>query len=231
MKVKLKVLVVVAYAMLVVAGVAPCFAQAPAAPQGTPNTPATPSTNKAPQTLDAAVSLTAAYDNDLSGLGAAATEIFGPEVTAYSDQILANAEYRWAARDVEIRASGTSTWLHDRRSGIVTGLSRSGAAGLTARLPRRTTLILNQTVNASPANLYNLFPRATAGPGAAPPATHDFGASQYDWYTYTSRASLTHDATRRLSLTVGATGELSEAVGQGPTTGPSGRHSRDTPST
>ena len=213
MRTNLNVPLVIAFAMLVIAGADPCFAQAPAVPQGPANQQANP---KGRQTLDGSVSLSAAYDSDVSG-GApvGATQLFGPEVIAHSNQLLAGAEYRWAARDVQIRANGTSAWLHDRQSGVVTGLSRSAAAGLTARLPGRTTLTLNQTALSSRSNLYNLFPRAAvSGPGTAPPAANDYGASDFDWFSYSTQATLTHDATRRLNLSVTATGELAERVRQ-----------------
>jgi hypothetical protein len=205
---------VFAIAMLVVAGVAPCLAQAPADVQANPN-------QQERQTLDASVSLTAAYDSDVSGWGPA-TQFFGPESIAHSNQFATTAEYRWTARDVEIRASGTSAWLQDRQTGMVAGLSRSGAAGLTARLPRRTTLLFNQTAVSSPSNLYNLFPRAAVtGPGTAPPTAHDYSANDFDSSVYSARATLTHEATRRLGFSFNAAGELSETATLATTAGPS----------
>ena len=212
MKTTSTALLVIATAMLVVVAAGPCLAQTTAAPQG-PSTAGQPTAKpKGPQTFDATASLTAAFDNDLSAGAVDVSQLFGPEVIAHSNQLQTTAEYRWAARDIQIRASGASAWLHDRQSGIVAGLSRSGAAGLTARLPRRTTLTFNQSAVASNSNLYNLFPRAAASPGTVPPAVHDYGANNLDWYTYSSQATLTHDATRRVSFTLGAIGEFAETA-------------------
>jgi hypothetical protein len=214
--INLRVSFVIATAMLVVAGVAPCLAQAPADPQENPNP-------QERQTFDATVSLTAAYDSDVAGWApAGAAQFFGPEAIAHSNQFSTTAEYRWSIRDVEVRASGTSAWLQDRQTGTVAGLSRSAAAGLTARLPWRTTLLFNQTAVSSPSNLYNLFPRAAVtGPGAAPPTAHDYGANHFDSSVYNARATLTHEATRRLGFSFNAIGELSETASPSTAAGPS----------
>jgi hypothetical protein len=205
-----RILLVLATAMLVVPAAAPSFAQATAAPQ-----PLGSANAGVGQTLDVSLSLTAASDIDVSAqTSTGASSLLGPESIVRSNQFVGDGTYRWRARDVEIRASGNSAWLQDQQSRVFRGLSHTGAVGLVARLPRRTTLLLNQTGTYSPSYLYNLFPRAAAGPGEAPPAAPDYGANTLASYSSVTQATLTQNLTRRSNLTLSATGERAVTVGR-----------------
>jgi hypothetical protein len=185
------------------------------------NPPETPNAN-ARESLDFTLSVIAAYNSDVSmEVPAAVNQLFGPQSIARSNQLHGNANYRWAARDVQIRATGTSAWIHDRQSGAVSGLSHTAAGGLQARLPRRMTLIVDQSATYSPSYLYSLFPRAagTTGPGEVPPAARDYDANNFETYSYNAQATLTHNVTRRTSVSVSATGEHALTVPRGTTAG------------
>jgi hypothetical protein len=211
------VLLVLAIAMLAVPAATTSFAQATAPPQGSPN-------QNAREALDVTLSVTAAYNSDVSTAAptAAVNQLLGPDSIARSNQFHGNANYRWAADDLQVIASGTTAWLHDPQRGAVGGLGHTGAAGLTARLPRRTTLLVNQTATYSPSQLYNLFPRAAAtGPGEAPPAAPDYGANDFGSYSYATQATLTHDVTRRSSVSVSATADRTLTDHRGTTAGQS----------
>jgi hypothetical protein len=214
----------IAIAMLAVPAATASFAQVAAAPQDAFTENAREAANgNARETLDFTVSLIAAYNSDGAiAAPAAVNQLFGPQSIARSNQLHGHANYRWAARDVQIQATGTSAWIRDRQSGAVSGLSHTANGGLTARLPRRTLLVVNQTAGYSPSYLYNLFPRAGGtGPGEVPPAARDYDANDFETYSYGAQATLTHNVTRRSSVSFAATGEyaLTHTRTQGTTAG------------
>jgi hypothetical protein len=118
--------------------------------------------------------------------------------------LLGSVDYQWRGRDVQIRTGGASTLRHHRRGGEITSVSHTAAAGVTARLPWRNTLSVNQTALYSPSYLYNLFPRAAArAVGEAPPAAPDHSVTDLESYSYETQLTLKHDLTRRTSFTIG----------------------------
>jgi hypothetical protein len=207
--INLRGLFVLAIATLGVHGATPSFAQSDAVPQGKPaeNVRQAPGTQG--QTLDVSMSLSAAYDSDLSVSPSAATPyLFGPELITNSNNLLGSGRYQWQSRDVQFLANGTSQWVHDRRSGLVSDLSHAASANLTARLPRHMTLLLDQTTTHTPSPLYSVFPRVGAtGRGEARSAAPDSGANDIDTYAYAARATLEQALTRRNTLSVTANGD------------------------
>ena len=219
MTIKLRVLLVLAIAMLGVHGAAPAFAQSDVVPKGTPaeNGPQTPGNGG--QTLNGSLSLTAAYDNDLSAeTVTSAIYVFGPQSITNSNQLIGNGQYQWRARDVQFRADGTSLWVHDRQTGRIKGLNQTVAGTLTARLPRRMTLLVDQAMTYTGSPLYTLFPRVAATNGVeSGPAAPDSGADEVHVYAYTAQATLVQALTRRSALRVSATGERGLTVRRGTT--------------
>lgn len=214
-----RVLLVLAIATFGVHGATPSFAQSDAVPQGAAggNAGQTPGANG--QTLDVSVSVTAAYDSDLSVEAAAVTPyLFGPELITNSNQLVGNGRYQWRARDVQFQANGTSQWVHDRRTGLVSGLSHAAAGNLTARLPRHMTLLVDQTTTHTASPLYSLFPRVGAtGRGEAPSVAPDSGAYDSETYAYAAQATLEQALTRRSTLSVSTNGDYALTARRGTT--------------
>jgi len=213
-------ILVLAIAAVVAAGVAPALAQATASPPPSNGLfRGSTSGANAGQTLDVTLALSAAYDNDVSvEAGPVLNQLLGADTTAQSTLLDTAAHYGWQGRDVQVRGTGTSTLRHDRFSGDISSVSHSATAGLTARLPWRTTLFANQTATYSPSYLYALFPRAAAiGPGEAPPAAPDSPASNFESYSYGTQMTLSHAFTRRSS--VSAIAERNKTDYRGTTTG------------
>jgi hypothetical protein len=216
--------VLIAIVMLAVSVAAPSFAQVAVPPEDAFTQNARQAANgNARETLDFTVSLIAAYNSDDTiESRAAVNQLFGPQSIARSNQLHGNATYRWAARDVQIRGTGTTAWIRDGQSGAVSGLSHTASGGLTARLPRRTNLVVDQAATYAPSYMYNLFPRAAgAAPGDVPAAARDFDANDFETYSYNAQATLTHNVTRRTSVSLAATGDysLTNTRAQGPTAG------------
>jgi hypothetical protein len=206
-----RVLLVVVMAMLVVRGATPSFAQTDILQPG----PQADSGRQAPgtvgQTLNVSLAMAAAYDSDLSVEASAASFLIGPQLITNSNQLLGSGRYQWRARDVQLRADGSSLWVHDRQTGRIGGLNHSAAGNLTARLPRRITLLVDQTVTYSDSPLYRLFPQVAATDGGearqARPAATDSLANDFRAYSYNAQATLVKALTRRSNFSVSATGE------------------------
>ena len=215
MTINLRVLLVLTMATFGAHGATPSFAQSGAVPQGAAggNVRQAPGANG--QTLDVSVSATAAYDSDLSVEPSAATPfLFGPELITNSNQLVGNGRYQWRARDVQFQANGTSQWVHDRRTGLITGLSHAAAGNLTARLPRHMTLLVDQTTTHTASPLYSLFPRVGATGGEARAVAPDSGANETETYAYAAQATLEQALTRRNSLSVSTNGDYARTAGR-----------------
>lgn len=216
-------LLVLAIAAVVVAGVAPAFAQATgSAPPSNGLFGGGTSDAKAGQTLNLTLALSSAYDGDASvEAGPVVNQLLGPVSTAYSTLLDGSAQYGWQGRAVQVRATGASTLRHDRFSREISGGSQEATAGLNARLPWRTTLSASQTATYSPSYpyLYGVFPRVGAtGLEEAPAAAPDSHASDFQsYYAYGTQMTLAHAFTRRSS--VSAIADRYEMDYRGKTTG------------
>ena len=185
--------------------VPPAFAQGPDLQRGTGvfgrETPAPESR----QALDLTVSLTAAYDDDVSEAPRAlANELFGRQSIVQSNQLLGNADYQLQSRDVDLRANARSAVRHNRENGVISPISHAAAIGVTAMLPYRTSFVVNQTGTYSPSYLYNLLPNMSlAGTvdapiaGEAPAAAPDYVVQGFESFSLGTQATLTHEITRR----------------------------------
>jgi hypothetical protein len=206
-----RVLLVVVMAMLAVRGATPSFAQSDIVQQGTQGDSGRQAPGTGGQTLNVSLAVAAAYDSDLSVESSAASYLIGPQLITNSNQFLGSGRYQWRARDVQLRADGTSLWVHDRQTGRIGGLNHSAGFNLTARLPRRMTLLVDQTVIYSDSPLYRLFPQGAATEGGearqARPAAPDYGPNDFQAYSYNAQATLVKALTRRSNFSVAATGE------------------------
>jgi hypothetical protein len=175
------------------------------------------------QRLDLTLSSTEGYDSDLVPRAGTAVGSGGPDQTGYSTMLAGVAEYAWQIRRVRVRATGSSTLrylppLDDVVYSSSRSVSHSEGVGIFARLPKQTSVLVNQTATYSPSFLYNLFPRAPATvPGDAPPAAPDYATSGYESHAYETVTTLTHDFTRRSSVL--ATADYQNTETRGETTG------------
>lgn len=189
---------VLAVAAAVAASAAQAFAQAGGAKPDA----------SARQKLDVTLSSTQGYDSDQTPNGTA-VGLGGPESTGYSTNLVGAVDYGWQVRRVQVRATGTSSFRYLRPLDDVLyssrSISHSAGVGVFARLPKRTTLFINQTATYSPSYLYNLFPRAPATvPGDAPPAAPDYALSSSASQSYGTAMTVARDFTRRSSLSATA---------------------------
>jgi len=218
-KINPRTLLVLAIAAIVATPATEASAQATAQRQGpTGLFGASNSDAGARQTLDLTLSSTQGYDSDLGPKPGTATVLGGPESTGYSTLLVGGGEYAWQIRRVQLRATGTSTMRYlrplDDLYASTRSLSHTAGVGLFARLPKRTSLLVNQTATYSPSYLYNLFPQAPSSvPGDAPPATPDYGVSGFESRTYGTATTLTHDFTARSSLLTIADYQTTDTLG------------------
>jgi hypothetical protein len=204
-------LFVLAIAAIILAGAPEAFAQASGPRQGPTGLFGSGTSDAGKhQTLDLTLSSTQGYDSDVIPNLSTAVGLSGPESTGYSTTLVGGFEYAWQVSRVQFRATGTSTMRYlrplDDLFASTRSLSHTAGVGIFARLPKRTTLLVNQTATHSPSYLYNLFPQAPSDvPGDAPPVAPDYGVSRLESHTYGTATTLAHDFTAR--NTVSAIGD------------------------
>jgi hypothetical protein len=145
-----------------------------------------------------------AYDDDVYADVVNIGNRVVPPTSGYYPMLLAEADYMWQGRRVQIGATGSSTLRYYSDLQEVRTLSHTGGLGLSAQFARRTTLFANQTVAYSPSYLYTLFPSVSVpGPGEVPTPAPDYSAYDTESYTYRTTVSAGHGITRRGQLTGG----------------------------
>jgi hypothetical protein len=165
-----------------------------------------PSDANARQKLDFTLSPTEAYDSDLTPEAGTTVRLNRAESTGYSTMLAGAGDYSLRVRHVQIRAAGASSLrynrpLEDALYSSFRSVSHTAGVGLFARLPKQTTLLVNQTATYSPSFLFNLFPQAPlTTPGDAPPGSPDYALSGSASHSYGSTLTVGHDFTRRTSL-------------------------------
>ncbi|MEO5895014.1 MAG: hypothetical protein ABIS06_04885 [Vicinamibacterales bacterium] len=154
--------------------------------------------------LELTATLVQAYDDNLlaeSGGISAGTNLVGGQ---YS-MLQAGTQYKWAGRSVQLGINGSSAFRYYGQVGDVQTVSHAAAAGLSATLARRTSVLINQSVAYSPSYLFGLFP-AVSGPepGATQPTAPDYAVNDLASYSYVTSAAVSHGLTRRVSLAASA---------------------------
>ena len=170
------------------------------------------------QTLDLTVSSTQGYDSDLVPKLSTAVGLGGPESTGYSTMLVGGFEYSLQVSRVQFRATGTSTMRYlrplDDLYASTRSVSHTVGVGIFARLPKRSTVFVNQTATYSPSYLYNLFPQApSAVPGDAPLVAPDYAVNGFESHTYGTSTTLTHDFTARTSVSAAGDYQSSDTFG------------------
>jgi hypothetical protein len=173
-------------------------------------------TRPATQTLNVAATAVEAYDDNLLAEGGSVFPGAATRSGSYT-LIQGSTEYAGGNRTIQVGANLVSAWRYYAQSQDGASGSYSGGAGISANLPRRTSVSLNQTAAYSPSYLFGLFP-ALQDPelGQAQAVAPDYAVNDQSSYSYGSTLTLTHGLTRRSSLTF--TGDytltdfLSEAV-------------------
>lgn len=166
------------------------------------------------QKLDLLTTLVQAYDDNLlaeNGLTSPGAPVLGGYYTMFTGSM----EYAWTGRRVQIGATGSSAWRYFSEVGRVQGQSHSGGLGLSAELPSRVTLFVNQNAAYSPSYLYGLFPTSATHPSAgdSQAAAPDYAATDAESYSYQTIASLKRGFTRRGSVSLAADYSRSDFTG------------------
>ncbi len=114
-------------------------------------------TRPARHNLDLTFSLAEAHDSD-SPTEAGADSPAATPFDGYSTMLTGNVDYRWDGSRVQFRVGEASAVRYLNDAGELRVVSHTAAAGVSANLGSRTSVLLNQTVAYSPSDLYSLFP-------------------------------------------------------------------------
>lgn len=156
-------------------------------------------------TLHVSALLAEAYDDDAPAELAPTIDPTGLNLGGYSTMLIASADYSWISPAFQFAAGGGSAvrYLADRNE--IRTISHNAAVGMSVRLPKRTTWVMNQTAAYSPSYLYGLFPRAeTIEPGVSTPTAPDYAITDVESYLYGTATTLTHGLTRRNNVSLSA---------------------------
>ena len=157
--------------------------------------------------LDLTLSLVEGYDDDVPKALQSTVDPTSLQSGGLSTIVNAGAGFAWRGERVEVGANAASALRHYAELGETRSVGHSAGLGMSARLPGRATLLMNQAAAYSPTYLYSLFPTgASIEPGDAATTTPDYSVSDFESYSYTTTMTLRHDLTRRNS--VSAAGEF-----------------------
>lgn len=171
------------------------------------------------QRLDLTLFSSEAYDRDMVLGASTAIGPSAPEATGYSTTLVGAADYAWQGRRVQVRGTGSSALRSYRPLDNIgyssfRSVSHTAGIGVSARLSKQATVLVNQTATYSPSYLYNLFPQVpSTTPGDAPPAALDYAMSGSESFFQGTTMTLTHDFTSRSSVSAIADYEKSDTFG------------------
>lgn len=152
------------------------------------------------QGLNVTALIVQAYDENLlaeSGSLSPGT----PNLSGHFTMLHTGSEYKWATRSLHLGLTGSSAFRYYGRVGHVQTVSHAGAAGLSAKLGRRTKLLINQGAAYSPSYLFALFPQVEEpSPGDTRPTAPDHTLDDIPSYSYSTTARMMHGLTRRASV-------------------------------
>jgi hypothetical protein len=156
------------------------------------------------QSVDVSATLVEAYDDNLLAERSVPSPLI-PALSGYYTMLQTDGSYAWSSRKVQFGAKGASAFRTDAGLDQVKGISHSGGAGLSALLPGRLRLAVNQSVAYSPSYLFGLFPGANdPGLGSTRPAAPDYTVNDEASRSYSTTVAAEHGLTRRGTLTLGA---------------------------
>ena len=152
------------------------------------------------QSLDLSTTVIQAYDDNLL----AEVGTVGPgaaTLSGYYTMLQSAGAFAWATPRVQLGITGASAFRYYGQVGEFQSVSHSAGVGLSATLPKRTGLALNQSAAYSPSYLSGLFPSLNEPRlGDALPSSPNYNIDDVTSYAYATTAALTHGLTRRGSV-------------------------------
>ena len=159
------------------------------------------------QMFDVTLFLSEAYDTDVPSELLPQLHPTALQSGGYSTMFVAAADYKWGRPRAQLGGNASSALRYYPQLQEARTVSHSAGLGLSARLPKRATLEINQTAAYSPSYLYQLFPAvAPAKPGDAIPAAPDYDVDNSESYVYGTTMTLAHGSKR--GSRISATGEF-----------------------
>ena len=145
--------------------------------------------------LDVFLSTAQGYDTDVLLDSSSPDGLSG----AFSSVLTGGVDYRLNSRRATVRGTYGSQLQYFRELGEFRSMSQRAGIGLSATLPGRNTLLMNQSATYSPSYYYGFAPRPVeVEPGDASQDNIDYAAidDREAWYQYDTTIRLTHSLTR-----------------------------------
>jgi hypothetical protein len=149
-------------------------------------------TRNEPHSFDTAVSVFAGYeDNDYLATGSVV------DASGTYASVVGTLGYLWRGKRVQIGVNAGTENRYYRDSSQFVGVNQYGGFGLTATLPRRTTVSFNQTVSYSPAYFSGLFPVMTSStPGDVEVRGGDYATSALNAFGFETSGGFSRGMSR-----------------------------------
>lgn len=167
------------------------------------------------QSLDASLSLTGAYDDQV--VRDAESETRTPasplQRSGFYNGVAGGLTYGWNGKRIQFAASGGSNGRYYQQARRFIMLNHFGSFGVSTQFLRQTRLFVNQSIAYSPAYLNGLVPNVDAlSIGAVAGAGSDYSVASQQTYLYDTTASVTRSITARSSVAVLADYRFSAAA-------------------
>jgi hypothetical protein len=155
------------------------------------------------QSVDLSATIVAAYDDNLIADAAGVSQGV-PAVSGQYAMLQAGGKYSWVTPRLEVGITGASAFRSYNLGGP-RNISQSAGFGLSAALPGRTRLSVNQSAAYSPSYLASLFPGVVdPALGDAPPTSPNYAVNDFASTSYATTAAVSHWLNRRTSVVAAA---------------------------
>ena len=155
---------------------------------------------------DVKVSLVHGYDEDVPQVLIPTLDPSSLQSGGFSTSFMSDFSFASRSNRVDVGVNAGTVVRYYAEAHDTRLLGHNAGVGVSWRLPKRTTLLANQSAAYTPTYLFGLFPApGNIEPGDPGITAPDFALSEFQSYTHSTTVTMKHEVTRRASLT--GTGE------------------------
>jgi hypothetical protein len=159
--------------------------------------------SNAKKRLDLTASLVQGYDSDVPESLQTTLDPSSLQSGGNTTALDASLSYSWSGTGTQVGFNAASNIRHYSELGATKSLGHSAGVGLSATLPSRFTLFVNQAAAYTPTYMYGIFPSAQISePGEDYSTLPDYAVGNLDSYVHTTDVGLARNLTQRNSLSL-----------------------------
>lgn len=159
--------------------------------------------SNAKKRLDLTASMVQGYDSDVPQSLQGTIDPSGMQSGGFTTSLNTSIAYMWAGTGAQVGLNAASNIRHYADLGGAKSLGHSAGVGVSANLPSRFALTVNQAVAYSPTYMYGIFPGSeTTEPGEDYSTSPDYAVGDLDSYSYTTDFGLARRVTPRTGISL-----------------------------